>query len=446
MCKELPGPRCSNHASLKKIRALNSLADARRNFTTFSLEVKQAERAYYEANEEYKSTPDGLAHLKETEPTEYDHYKKIRDFQVDALNEVRNGRYDNMVKLVAADQTFYDEDEVRSVLMSTRKQEESKSLQNENIQTKDEQRNQYFSLLNQYEERLKNNHELTPEQQKALTILRQLPPPKESPALNAYSNFAVSLEKSKDSLKKEIQKVAIMQDVSTKVAEAYHDAYRNEYKEKYAHLPAKDQPNPPKEWVEGEFKNTGFQSDSTTQLAPSDPATMYAIYRLRSDPKAIPDYLKNSRIVASASFNAEMQQVAVVLFNNKGREVDRLVSSTSRPPHELADKLRGKIIVMDNDSASRTWLVDLNRKLPLNSSVLSTNELSSKHLNLPDNSLATLCQATNTTYMDSFEGKAETVLKAYFNSRQKIASKWQSKSPRRNAAPLENLPLTSRWA
>jgi hypothetical protein len=446
MCKELPGPRCSNHAAKKKEREWKTLLETQQQFADSSIEVKKAQRAYQEAVEEYKATPDGLKELEQLSSSEHAKYEKQRELQVEALNEVRNGRFQHVAKLITAQQSFYDEEEVTTVLESVRRQEEQLTIKDSpNELTKEERKTAYQTFIHQQETQLSEG-KVDKQTLSALQSLRTIPCPKEDTSLRVYAKALSLLPKSKEMLKREIQRIATMQDVSLKVAEAYHDAYRNEYQTKYAHLPKKEQPNPPSEWVNGEYSDTGFQSNPTTSLVPSDPATMYATYRLRSDPHAIPDYLKNSRIVATAHVDKENQEVSVLLYNNKGKEIERSTSSLSEPPYIIAEKLRGKIIVMDPDAASRNWLVGLNKAIPLNSSVLATSDIALKQLNVPDSSLSSLCQVTKTPYKQGSEGHAETVMKTYFRSKQQIAAKWQSKSPRKKAPVLENLPLTSRWA
>jgi hypothetical protein len=259
-------------------------------------------------------------------------------------------------------------------------------------------------------------------------------------SLEAYGQAFYALTQSRESMRKEIQRIAVLQDVSPKVAGAYHDAYRKEFQKKYAHLPVKEQPNPPKEWVEGQYVTTGFQNDVTTRLVPSDPATMYATYRLRSDMNSIPDYLKNSRNIATLS--VEDNNVNIILCNSKGKEIENSTITTS-DVHEAMEKLQGRIIVLGNDHDTKNWLVALSKKTTLKSSVLSTTEFSSKHFNLPDNSIHTLCQAMN---VDNSGTPAKSAMNAYLASKNKIASKWNSKAPRRHASPLDELPLGSRWA
>jgi hypothetical protein len=422
-----------------------SLTAVRAKSDSESLELKEAERAYYEAVEEYKSTPDGLEELLTTDPESHARYAAIREFQMEALSEVKQKRVGKITALASMAQTFYDEEEMESVLDSVRRVEERKMLNFSDETTKEDKKNAYFSMLNNYENQLKEQGTLDSHSRELLQELRSMKPPREIVSLNTYSAFLSYLPQSKDALRKEIQKIAVMQDVSPKVAAAYHDAYRAEYNRTYSQLPVKNQPNPAKECVEGSYTSTGFKNDSSTMLAPADPATLYATYRLRSDPKAIPDYLKNSRILASAHLDTESNEIGIVLFNNKGKEIERFTTKESTP-HLAADKLNGKIIIMDTDPASRSWLVGLNKKIPLNSSMFSTTELSSKHLDLPDNSLVTLCQATGVKERDGLEGKSESVLQAYFSGRQQITKNWRSKAARRDAPPLDELPLTSRWA
>jgi len=447
MCKTAPGPRCSNHVGIQRSNAWENLNEAKKNHSADALEVKTAERAYYDASEAYKSTPSGLEELAAQGSPDLEKYTKIRDFQTEALAEVKNSRVDKMNELATARQSFYDKQEMLSIAEATRKAEEAKALhENNNIQfSREEKRNQYFSVLNQYESDLADKGQLTSRNKQLLNELRNMTPPKEMMTFQAYQNINRNAEASRGALRKELSRIATIQDVSLKVAEAYHDGYRKDYITNYEHLPVKLQPNPPEKWVTGEFNGTGFQNDKTTSLVPSDKASMYATYRLRSDANAIPDYLKNSRILASTKVNSEAGEVAVVLYNNKGREVDRQQYPLSTHPHEIAEKLRGKIIVMDNDNISRAWLSDLNKKTTLDSSVLNLTDLSSKHLNTPDNSLKTICQSTETDYSEKSDQAPETVLKAYFGARHKIETKWKSKSPRKKAAPLDSVPLTSRW-
>lgn len=449
MCTELPGPRCSNHARTAMNKAFQDLEQARALHPADSLEVKTAERAYHEAVEAYRATPDGLAELASESPELVEKYQKTRDYQVEALNEIRSGRFAKVSSLLNSTQTFFDSQEISTILTAVRRTSERshiKSLENPSgssqTLSEDEKKHHYLSILNQYETRLREaqSGSLTSEQMTTLTELRAQKPPKEITSLEAYGQAYSALIQSRETMRKEIQRISTLQDVSPKIAGAFHDAYRDEYNTKYAHLPTKEQPNPPKEWIEGEYSTTGFQNDVTTRLAPSDPATMYATYRLRSDMKSIPDYLKNSRNIATISID-EAQNVNIILCNNKGKEI----ANSTLPAtdlHKAAEKLQGRIIVMGTDNETKSWLLGLSKKTPLRSSVLSTTEFSSKHFSFPDNSLQTLAQGVN---VETSGSPAETTMKSYLASKTKINSKWNSKAPRRHAPPLDELPLNSRW-
>ena len=448
MCKELPGPRCSNHAKTAKDKAFADLEAAKKLYPVGSLEVKVAERDYHEAVENYRATPDGLAELAAHTPELVQKYQKIRDYQVEALNEIRSGRFNKLASLLTSTQSFFDKEETTSILTSLRKiSERSQTKKLEDVGkivtlSDDERKHHYLSILNHYENRLREVQKgsLTSEQMDSLTELRAQKPPKEMTSLEAYGQAFAALGQSRDSMRKEIQRISVLQDVSPKIAGAYHDAYRKEYQEKYACLPVKEQPNPPKEWVEGQYATTGFQNDVTTRLAPSDPATMYATYRLRSDMKSIPDYLKNSRNIATLSM--EKDTVNIVLCNSKGKELENS-RITLNDTYGAVEKLQGRIIVLGNDTDTKNWLLTLTKQASLKSSVLSTTEFSSKHFNLPDNSMGTLCQAMN---VNSTGTRAEMTMNAYLTSKTKVTSKWNSKAPRRHAAPLDELPLQSRWS
>ena len=447
MCKESPGPRCSNHARIAMDKALKDLNEAKALHPAASLEVKSAQRTYHETVESYRATPDGLSQLAVKHPELLPKYQKMRDYQVEALAEIRSGRFDRFTTLLSASQSFFDEEEVRAVLTSARKLTEKAGLKqweenpNHHTLTNEEKKANYLSILNRYEERLREMQKgsLTGPQMEALTALRGQKAPKEATSLETYGQGLQFLAQSREAMRKEIQRIAVLQDVSPRIAGAYHDAYRQEYKDKYSHLPVKEQPNPPKEWVEGEYVGTGFQNDATTALAPSDPATMYATYRLRSDMDAIPDYLKDSRNIATLS--VEGNDVNIVLCNNKGKRLENTHVGLNNL-QEAAEKLQGRIIVMSNDTDAKNWLVGLSKKANLRSSVLPTYEFSSKHFNLPDNSMGTLCQAMK---VERAGTRAELTMDAYLAAKAKINSKWNSKAPRRQASPLSELPINSRW-
>lgn len=429
-------------------RASNALTEARTQHPMGSLEVKTSERDYREALESFLATPDGLAQIANESPELVRKYQKMRDYQVEALNEIRSGRFSKMTSLLTSSQSFYEQQEITTVLSSLRRISEKSHIKqigdatrSSTEQSEEEKKHHYLSLLNYYETRLREAQRgsLTTDQMDALTELRQQKPPKEITTLETYGQAFAGLVKSREAMRKEIQRISVMQDVSPKIAGAYHDAYRKEYQSEYAHLPAKQQPNPPREWVEGRYGTTGFQNDSSTMLAPSDAATMYATYRLRSDMQAIPDYLKNSRNTASVSI--EDNDVNIILCNSKGKEIENSYIQSS-DVHTAAEKLQGRIIVMGNDSEAKDWLSSLSKKASLRSSVIPTSDLSSKHLNLPDNSMTTFYQALN---VEGAGTRAANTMQAYLAARTKISAKWNSKAPRRYASPLEELPLESRW-
>lgn len=447
MCKESPGSRCSSHTRVALKKAQDELDAARLKFPADSIEIKIAERNLKEAQENFYATPDGLSELKELNSASYLKYQKTRDYQNEALNEVRSGRLGMVSELVTGTQSFYDEDEVKSIVSSTRKIMEAKLLSEyENGIKKeslsdDEKISAYTALINNYESYLQNNQQgsLTVSQMETLTKLRAAKAPQEESTLETYRQVFSALAQSKKSMKKELNRIAILQDVSPQVTEAYHDAYRQEYKAKYAPLEAKLQPNPPKEWVDGSYSSTGFKNDTTTHIAPSDPASMYATYRLRSDMKAIPDYLKNSRNLATISVENEM--INLRINNSKGKELESL-SIPANNNYDAIEKLQGRIIILDNSTETRQWLLDVTKKAPLKSSILSTTEMTSKQLNLPDNSLSTFSQAMKVTG----KNRSEVTMNAYVKARKQVESKWNSKAQRRNAPPLAEMPLSSRWA
>ena len=454
MCKEYPGPRCSSHAKMAKDRAekvLHETMAANRNAdSTNNLAIELARRDYNEALMAYNATPDGIETLLKSKETQLAHCaKKKRDYQIEALNEIRSGRFPAMSSLLTETQSLFDKEEVETILSSVRRITEKNhlhQLQDASVEHRElseaEKNHYYISTLNQYEQRLREaqSGSLTKRQMDLLTKLRQQKTPQEITSLDTYAKAFTGLAKAKDAMRKEIRVIAVLQDVSPQVAAAYHDAYREQFKNEYAHLPAKEQPNPPKEWVEGSSSDTGFQNDVTTSIAPSDPATMYATYRLRADMNAIPDYLKNSRNIATV--NVEEGQVSIVLCNSKGKQLE---SSTLllNDVQSAAEKLQNRIIVLNSHPSTKNWLSSLSNRTNLKSSVLPIGEFSSKHLNLPNKSVNMLCQAVN---VPTTGPQADVTMKAYLAAKSKIGTQWKSKARRRQLPQIEGMPLASRWA
>lgn len=438
MCKPYPGPRCSNHALARKNKLWGALRTAREQHEKSSLQVEQAEAAYQQALEEYLATPAGLTELA-ANPSVQAKYRRKREYQLEALQETQNQRTKHISQLASGTQTFFTAPEIETILNASRVREEN---QNPLLEPgSDEGReNQYQKFLGQYEKQLKNAGLFTPEMQATLMELRSMPAPAEQVSLNVYRNLSDVLKESQTQLKQELHRVGLLQDTSTTTAAVYFEAYRDEYNNLYSKLPKKQQPTAPAEWVEGLYPHTGYRGDVSTSLIPTDPATMYALHRLRSDPKAIPDYRKQARVLAAVMKTSDT--VNVTSYNTKGNLVDSY-QTTPDNMFEVAGKLEGKILVTVPDAVTNEYLKTVNSRTDKKIHHLPLRDIASKQLNIPNPQLASICEATNVTAPETPEQQPEIILKAYFASRKIISRTWRSKTVRKTA-PVATPDVTAR--
>jgi hypothetical protein len=484
MCEVYPGPRCS-HEMEKKVSTRSAALDkAVKRYGANSPEASLASVRLHTAEQEYQSTPKGIAELTaqaQSEPTEENvtKFRKAeltRQLQTSALNEINNKRFEAVVTLGAENETFLDAEEKRSILEAARENQERQALHNPLDTVEPVSNEEYMGYIEQLEDTLskKYDNKMPFELKEQIENLKLMTPP-DSVSFNAYKSYPKVLDKSKQSLNREITKIASIQGVNKNVAQAYYEGYRQQYANEFAGLPKTERPDPPNDWVRGETATSGYTQDPTSAFSPRDAASLYAVYRLRSDDNATPDFLKTSQNIASLELETvpaiknkldpkadTITGVSVVSFNNKGKEVSRYyqkVDDTAEPITgdtkklsnvlpQVTSLLEGKTLLTQNNFYQHNWLQ--NHLQGYNSdkraTMIDTQDMSRKHLDLPSHNVKTILSSLQVTAQDNTPGgSAATTGLAYFEMRKYVRKTWNSKPARRDAPTLKTTPLSSRW-
>jgi len=467
MCNEYPGPRCSNHG-FSWLKSAEQEFYKVRDTDPNSLAFQIAEQNLLQAQYDYNCTPDGIEaakRLAKVNPEDSKAQKQVETFQrqrsqqIEALAEQKNGRANKIAQITTAAQNFYDLEEMSSLVSAIRKNSERVGMAQEldDVKAEDAQA-EYLANLNRIEQNINDNGNMSIDLQKTLTELRAMDAPTSAITLKTYSDILKALPRSQAALKNELNTISTIQNVPVPVARAYYDAYREQYKNTYAGLLKKtERPDPPKEWVSGDYHKAGFQNEPVSAFAPSDEASMYALYRLRVDEKAIPDYLKTSKVFAAVNLSenpdniTENPKTSMVFYTAKGKKLGQYEMQAGRSLRthlpEIANQLQGKTIITQNSHQESAWIKEALPTYGLkNVPVMTISELSSKHLNLPSNNLKSICEKTGVEYRnDGIESETETTMKAFLSVRKKVQSQWLTKPARKNAEPLQDVPLSSRW-
>lgn len=466
MCSKHPGPRCSGHT-------LDALRDSQKEFAEVSqkhapesLQYVESESKLRQAQYNYNCSPDGINAAKEQSelhPSDlklrdnYEKYAQRREQQVTALAEIESGRVQNLANVFTRTQKFYDTEEMNSIIDSSRRNSEKVALHKgqQHVDIESAKR-EYDNLLSTCERVVRKANNVDKVFNDSITTLRKMEAPTSMATLKAYSDTLRVLPKSKASLKAELVRTASLQNVKPSILTAYYDAYRQQYNEQFAHLGNTERPDPPKEWVYGSNANGygGYKNDPKTVFAPSDPASMYALYRLRTDSSAIPDYMKTSSSVASVHAQESPEenpdaQIILNFANPKGKTLGSYTAGeqgrtlkTFIP--ELRTQLQGKRIVAASENSGLVWLMSkLNEDTPNHYSALTLADMNRKYLHVPAANVQRICEKTGSHYDP--ENMAQSTVEAFINSQKQASTKWRSKKSRRDAPPLKDIPLTTRW-
>jgi len=501
MCEAWPGPRCSPEMKSKLVSREAKKDETLTKYGEGSFEYIKALAFYDSAQKDYDATPKGLEELETlvlADPENDELLKRLnkakntRRSQINAVQEIRNGRQDAITDIHLNMQTFFSKDEMLSIVESTREDQERGNRTGSGIVTQLE----YDRYVNSLEDNLKAIHRDSPngipeEAQLALVKLRSMELPDRVNFLS-YKNLNKKIDESRKQLDSELVKVAAIQGVTPRIAASFYDAYREQYEMIYSTLPETERPDPPEKWIRGELNFCGYAKDFNSRFAPHDSASVYAMYRLRADSEAIPDYLKKSRVLASidletagphggAGFqpqNGRIIEVGIVNYSRSGKELSRY-SQLVRPEQKFLDQhgtgseevhnisvedlkgqpsweqvrpialgmLENKLLLAQNASFERGWLKHHGGDETISSlPFVDTLDLSRKHLDLPNHKLETICGEMKVDYKDGHRAlhDAEVTAQAYFNLQRHIKKAWRAKGARKSAPIIESV-RTSRW-
>lgn len=497
MCRPKPGPRCSRHTKERLLQAQQHWdTEIAPNYESDSQDIKYltAKALLNSAKSAYRSSPEGIKELKEklanADENMSDADRKNlertlaraqnkRIIAKHALAEIQNGRLDNLTTLIDSDNdTEFSSEEINSIL-----QAHSSALSIKELNAKEpnfaKDETGYQELVQRLEEKYANG---TDEQKEALNRLKALEAP-DAATVKAYASYEEGLQKAAIALSVEEARMGSLHNVDADEAHKYYRAYRDQYNEKYAHLAPSERPDPPKAWLNTEIRNLSPNTLGDYKYIPTDPASVYAAYRLRSDATSIPTAKLNEAVYASidletagptgaAGFkpsNGRIIEVGIVKYNNKGEEVGRY-SKLMRPEQsfldehgtgaehihqisvkdldgqpswdsvtsEVAKELDGTVMIAQNANFEQSWL---KHHLPDfkhstgQKPVIDTLDISRRHFDLPNHQLKTICGEVGVPYTNGHRAThdAEVTGAAFFKLREKLQKEWDSKPARKNA-------------
>lgn len=433
----------------------------------------------------------------------------------DQANEQKNGRYWKVSEISHSLQDMLDEDEVNTLAESSRNFYETQVIRKiikEEIFPQQIQATEYEyqTTLDLIEDKLSEAHggTIPAHLQESLETLRNMEPPTLI-ALKAYrylygedSDKMNAMSRAQVAIMGEIKNIASLTNTDRKTAAAYYEAYRQQYRQEFAHLPENERPDAPQEWINTKNPTSGFKAPGMLgNYMPSDPASLYASYRLRSDPEAIPSILKNSEELY-ASIDLEVAgpagkenlkrrdmfdpeqgriiEVGIVVYDSKGEIVEKfeklsrpdadffkqhgtgapeihgitksMISNSKTWPEiapQVSEVLDGKIMLAQNAAFEKSWLArhleNFNYTEP--PLIVDTMEIAQKHLDLTNNRLSTICKKMKIPYTNGHRAMhdAEVAGEAFFKMKKTIQRKWNSNPNRKNAPKVVGVPLETRW-
>lgn len=424
MCEVAPGPRCSFDMSNRLDARIKAYNNALKCNPQNIAELNILKMKVVVAQEDYDTTPGGLEQLKKQlkeNPAEIIVQQRLtkatltREQQTLALEEIRNSRAVTISSLYTQLVKGYDNAETFSVLETAREEAEKSQLLkvssggSAQVFSDDETRQEkYTKLLDNLEEQL-------PEQKNKIAKLRKMEPP-QGVHLEVYESLHTYFGKSKTQLKHQINEIATIQNTTPAIAEAFYKAYRDQYIQNYLNKPLAEQPNPPAHWVKGEFNHSGYSQSPTSKFAPHDKASMYAVYRLRADDNAIPNYMKQTK--QYILIKTDKTNLVFTTYTPQGKKVREINLSTESHPTLLQQQLTGKTLLQTQ--ATPSYLIP--------QSTINQNDYISKHFDLPS------YQTSGIT--SQILPEASNPLEIHLAARKKIKKVWNNKPARANAPTL----------
>jgi hypothetical protein len=452
MCEVSPGPRCSYDMDRRLKARKAAYLNAAKKYGKTSPEATLLKAKLVNAQLDYDATPEGLDSLKQQIAANSNDEKikerlnkavTVRQMQSNALAEIRNNRVDSMASTYLAVSTFFTKEEISSVVESSRElQEEKKLLSSDNSTSVEDRDMRYKKLIQNLEafntEFYKGNIPL--KVQKSFNVLRSLDTPDEV-NLRTYETLSHIIQHSKKQLEQQIINIAALQNTSPKIAQTYYDAYREQYANDFSKLDAVNQPNPPESWVKGEFKNSGYTQDPTSRFAPHDKASMYAMYRLRSDDNAIPDYMKQSKQYASIQTTkntaGDIKTIKVSSYNTAGKCVKSIqLNNAPNLMTNVSHELEGKILL--SNPTEQKIASTIGNKIE----TIDSREFLTKHFDLPSYS----SDFVKNQLVTSQKTLNDSNVEVFFTARKKVRQAWKAKPARANAPVIMTPFPTNRWA
>lgn len=454
MCEPWPGPYCNEKTKDRDVR----LAQFKEIIKTHEPESPTYVEGLYRliaAQEMYDLTPKGLTELQ----NEFNRTHKTfnpallsrvvralltREFQDEALREITNERVTLLSQMVEVYDKNYSQSEIETVIIATREAVQESAIQKaimyantldvsmneEKMQqilgrTSVEEPEDYSKYLNSIRHALtkKFDNRIPKHIADSLIKLEQLPAPSKI-SMKVYNSLGNALEYSKKQLKDELGRIAAIQDASVEVVAEYFDSYRNQYLDSYIALPLTKQPLPPKTWIEGELYDNGMTKTVTNTFIPRDPATLYALSKLRVDLTAIPDYLKLSTKYISIE-PKEMGYVAKHITRTGkqlGKEVELSIHSL---PTLFSKYEKDSVLIITGEPKG------VLKQYVAQGKIISIKDMVDKHFDLPKKTEDFISEYFKTN-KDPYE--------IYSLLRKKIIKTWASKPLRLNTPRLSHSP------
>lgn len=503
MCNAYPGTRCWKDTDDKYREKIQDADTTKKQYGEDSYEYSLASERVSIAEQRRDATKEGISRLKNLIETENNvapyrarlaNAERTYAMQTNAAAEIRNGRVKLISTLAPNPDGYFSQDELDSIVEAQREFKERMAHKYGSTPVVRTTPKTYQAFCDDIAYRLRQEHKgkIPAAQKEALAELRKMDVP-DSVSLGAYKDMENAVAKSRKALTEEITKIAALQNVDRATAERFYDGYRNQYVKEFAHLDPQDQPNPPKHWVKGEFKFAGYKKDFNSSFAPSDPASMYAVFRLRSDPNAIPGKYKTVKEIASIDLetagpsgkeglqpqNGRIIEVGVVSYDPVTKQETGRYEQLIKPEHlflkkhgtgaedvhhisvqDLEDKpawatvkndtvkaLEGKVLLAQNSNYETTWLQYHGDPVFMSSlPVIDTYDMAKKHLDLPNHKLASICKNVGVAYTDGHRAThdARVTGEAYFKLLKKIEREWRKKPARAKAPALKTVPELTR--
>lgn len=503
MCNPYPGTRCSTDTRARVIAYEEKLKDAKAKFGEGTHEYNKVASKLEVLRKEYDATEQGmkdLKHLIETDTNVREYRIRLEEaertyaMQKNALHEIQNGRQALIAKISPNPDNFFEPEEMLTIAEASREFNE-RMAHRYGTEVKPASANAYNKFLDNAEANLRSQYgdNIPKEKLDALLQLRGMEAP-DNVNLKAYDTMETNVSRAKEALKTQIDAAAALQNVDPATAAAFYEGYREQYKKKFANLPPAERPDPPTAWVRGDFGQSGYTKDFDSSFAPRDDASLYAIYRLRSDANAIPEKYKTYKDIASIDLetsgpegkagldpkNGRIIEVGIINYDGKtGKEKSRY-SQLIKPEHlflqkhgtgaedvhkisvddlkdspawemvkdEVTNELKGKILLAQNSRFEKGWLSHHGDNMVINSlPIVDTLDISRKHLNLPNNKLQTICNEVGVAYTDGHRATHDALVtgQAYFRLRKHVNRQWRKKASRAAAPALTNLPKVKRF-